>query len=309
MSIVEALEVLKQKFLMQEGIAGVSYSCNRLRVYVESELDAWKVPEKIMGFPVDVKVIGRLNILQRRTDRFRPVPGGVSIGSIYITAGTCSGRVYDLATGARVFLSNRHVFYGPEGTPILQPGRFDGGRDPDDRVATVYRYVEVAGPPETNLVDAGLGMPVSQDLVSDEVIDLGVIREIGEAKVGDTITKSGRSCGTASAVIMDVNATVKVHGYWWIPEGYAIFEDQIITTYVAIPGDSGSLGVVNGKAIGLLFAGSPFSTVFCKVTNVCRLLNVNFSPPPPPSPPVTPSPTHLMVAPLLFGIGLIGFSS
>jgi hypothetical protein len=203
------------------------------------------------------------------------VPGGVSIGSVQITAGTNAGRVYDLATGQKMFLSNRHVFWGEKGTPIVSPGKYDGGSDPDDRVATIERWVELKPPPDTNLVDAALGLPTSQEIVSDEVLDIGLVNAIEDAKVGTRVAKSGRSSNYAEATITDVNASVKVDGYDW---GATVFEDQIITDYLGAPGDSGScvVNVATKNAVGLLFAGSNSLTVLNKMTNVAKLLNIAF---------------------------------
>jgi hypothetical protein len=287
-TVQEATKVLAQKFLLQEGVAGVSHHSQQLVVYVETPEAASKIPQTLMGYPVKTVVSGKFRtlslpsaktgrtlagLLGARTERWRPVPGGVSIGSVQITAGTNAGRVYDLATGQKMFLSNRHVFWGEKGTPIVSPGKYDGGSDPDDRVATIERWVELKPPPDTNLVDAALGLPTSQEIVSDEVLDIGLVNAIEDAKVGTRVAKSGRSSNYAEATITDVNASVKVDGYDW---GETIFEDQIITDYLGAPGDSGSccVNVASKAAVGLLFAGSNTLTVLNKMTNVVKLLNV-----------------------------------
>jgi hypothetical protein len=288
-TVQEATKVLAQKFLLQEGIAGISYHSQQLVVYVETPEAASKIPQTLMGYPVKTVVSGKFKalslpsaktgrtlagLLAARTERWRPVPGGVSIGSVQITAGTNAGRVYDIATGQKMFLSNRHVFWGEKGTPIVSPGKYDGGSDPDDRVATIERWVELKPPPDTNLVDAALGLPTSQEIVSDEVLDIGVVNGIEEARVGMRIKKSGRSCGLTEATITDITACVKVEGYDF---GEAVFEDTIISTFCGIPGNSGSIAVSTdtNAAVGLLFAGSNSLTCFNKMTNVVNLLNVD----------------------------------
>jgi hypothetical protein len=294
----EAVKVLGQKFLLQEGIAGISHHSQQLIVYVETPEAASKIPQTLMGYPVKTIISGKFKtlalppaktgktltgILANRTLRFRPVCGGVSIGSILITAGTNAGRVVDRDTGMKLFLSNRHVFMGDKGTPVVQPGVYDGGSDPSDRVATVERWVDLKPPPDTNIVDAALALPLSQDLVSDEVLDIGVVNGIEEARVGMRIRKSGRSSGLGEAVITDTVATVKVDGYSF---GEAIFEDTIITSFFGLPGDSGSccINAASGAAVGLLFAGSDTLTCLNKMTNVVKLLNVDI-----PSGAVRPS--------------------
>jgi hypothetical protein len=230
-------------------------------------------------------------------------PGGVSIGSVKITAGTNAGRVYDLATGQKMFLSARHVFWGEKGTPIVSPGKYDGGSDPDDRVATIERWVELKPPPDTNLVDAALGLPTSQEIVSDEVLDIGLVNAIEDAKVGTRVAKSGRSSNYAEATITDVNASVKVGGYDW---GETVFEDQIITDYLGAPGDSGScvVNVATKNAVGLLFAGSNRLTVLNKMTNIVKLLNVDITRAATAMPPIR-APLSYVQLPFAFGLLLL----
>ena len=72
---------------------------------------------------------------------------GISIGHYSITAGTFGAVVRDAATNARLILSNNHVLAnsnsGSKGDTILQPGRYDGGKDPQDRIAELERFVTI----------------------------------------------------------------------------------------------------------------------------------------------------------------------
>lgn len=311
-TIKEAQQILSQKFLLEKGIIGISHASKKLIIYVESEEHASKIPRTLMGFPVETRIIGKIrtlslpqpkmgktlqNIHGSRSAKWRPVPGGISIGSIKVTAGTNATRVIDKTTGRKLFLSNRHVFWGDIGTPIIQPGAYDGGTE-KDTVAYIERYVEIKSPPEANVIDAAIAEPIDQSIVSDEILDIGIANGITEPKVGDKILKSGRSSGTSTAIITDVNATIKVEGYPDI--GEAIFEDTIITTFCGLPGDSGSLAVTadTKAAVGLLFAGSDTVTCFNKITNVCNLLNVDI----PTSPSPTPAPAITLLAPTLTGL-------
>jgi hypothetical protein len=285
----EAVKVLGQKFLLQEGIAGISHHSQQLIVYVETPEAASKIPQTLMGFPVKTIISGKFKTLALppaktgktltgtlvdRTMRLRPIVGGISTASIHVTAGTLTGRVIDKTTGLKMLLSNYHVFYGNKDTPILQPGPYDNGVYPDDVVGYVERYIEVKPPPDINLIDACIAQPVSQDIIADEVLDIGVVNGVEEARVGMRIRKSGRSCGVAEALIQDTAATVKVDGYSF---GEAIFEDTIISTFVGLAGDSGSIAVSadTNAAVALLFAGSDTLTCFNKMTNVVKLLNVD----------------------------------
>ena len=53
------------------------------------------------------------------------------------------------------------------------------------------------------------------------------------------------------------------------------FVDQLITSAVCRPGDSGSLLVDSqNQAVGLLFAGSDKVSVCNRIDHVCRLLDI-----------------------------------
>ena len=88
------------------------------------------LPKNIEGVSIDVIQVGQIRALQARTDRWRPAPGGVSIGHYKITAGTFGSIVRDRETGNRLILSNNHVIANSNdadaGDEILQPGPIDG---------------------------------------------------------------------------------------------------------------------------------------------------------------------------------------
>ena len=61
-TIQEAVSRAKREFLHVEGVVGVSYYDNTLVFYVERPEDAAKVPRTYYGYPVAVKVVGRIAI-------------------------------------------------------------------------------------------------------------------------------------------------------------------------------------------------------------------------------------------------------
>jgi hypothetical protein len=103
------------------------------------------VPSAIDGVPTDVVRTGPIFALQSPTGRFRPAPGGVSIGHASITAGTLGCIVQK--NGRRYILSNNHVLANSNdaevGDAIVQPGPADGGRDPGDRIARLSEWVQI----------------------------------------------------------------------------------------------------------------------------------------------------------------------
>jgi hypothetical protein len=283
----DAAYILSQKFIMSEGIAGVSYARGsepRIRIYIEDPEAEALVPEHIMGYPTEVIYIGRITLLSAPSligdvrKRARPIPGGVSIGTPNGGTGTMSCWVYERGTGKKLMLSNRHVFVGPKGTKVIQPGVADGGGVPDDVVGFVYKSSKIDPPPADNLIDAAIAEPISEDLFSEEIVGIGTVSGIVSAKEGMKVEKTGRTTGHTAGEIFDTHATVKVYGYEW---GFSIFSDQIIIKpSMSKPGDSGSLIVESEskRAVGLLFAGSEAVTVANKIENVLAELNISLTP-------------------------------
>jgi len=297
----KALEVVKPYLLRVPGVAGFGLSSYYrgefavqgsepvIVVYVERE-DPWvlrHIPSEVEGVKVKVVVSGRFRVLRftalqyEHRARYRPALGGTSCGSLEVGAGTLGCRVFDRATGAVLGLSNNHVIaqnWGERrtayvGKPVVQPGVLDGGRDPDDRIGVLERWVDVNLGVE-NLVDVAVFRPV--DGLSDAV--LGLVDKplpVVDASVGDVLRKSGRTSGVTEARVEAVGATVSVEGW-----GSAIFTDQIVTsTAMAQAGDSGSytVNVSKGGTAGIVFAGSDLKTAVCRASNVERLLNVSFT--------------------------------
>jgi hypothetical protein len=313
--------ILSQKFIMSEGIAGVSYTRSsepRIRIYIEDPEAEALVPEHIMGYTTEVVYVGRItllstpNIVEDVRKRVRPIPGGVSMGTPNGGTGTMSCWVYERGTGKKLMLSNKHVFVGPKGTKVIQPGVVDGGGVPDDVVGFVYKSSKINPPPADNLIDAAVAEPISEDLFSEEIVGIGTVNGIVSAKEGMKVEKTGRTTGHTVGEIFDTHATVKVYGYEW---GFSIFSDQIIIKpTISKPGDSGSLIVESEskRAVGLLFAGSEAVTVANKIEHVLAGLNISLTPSmevPVPTIPRISWPSIVMSAIPIAAVGLVIASS
>ena len=111
-------------------------------------------------------------------------------------------------------------------------------------------------------------------MITPDIIDLGTPKGTTEVVVGDKVVKSGRTSGTNSGHVTVVHATIKIS----MGEiGAAMFTDQVLTTRMAQPGDSGSVVLDdNEKVCGLLSAGSDTVSVFARIQNVCEALSVRF---------------------------------
>ena len=272
------------------------------------------VPERVDGVETDVIAVGELRPMQARTGRWRPAPGGVSIGHYQISAGTFGAVVRDRASGERLILSNNHVLANSNdaqlGDPIIQPGGADGGEVASDTIAHLERFCTIqfenqpgtcglaasyaaignaiagllgsshrlqtiqVNPQAVNLVDAAVARPVSDDIILDEILEIGEVSGTAPAELGMSIRKSGRTTGFTTGMITVLDATVTVN--YGIGRN-ARFENQIVSGPMSQGGDSGSL-LVDGnsqRAVGLLYAGSPQTTIYNPIQAVLDCLEVD----------------------------------
>jgi hypothetical protein len=321
-----ALSGVRRELLARENVvaAGIGYKtvggkrtddlsivCSVVKKVPEAILLADDlVPGEIRGIPTDVVETGILRAQRERTDRWRPAPGGVSIGHPSITAGTLGCLVRK--NGETLILSNNHVLAAENaaaiGDPILQPGPYDGGSDPDDRIAvlegfvpirflstepsdcTVARTVAVLANAfaylvgsgtrllavrlleEENRVDAALARPVNPADLSAEILELGTIRAIGSAGLGTPVRKSGRTTGLTSDEILQVDVTADIT---YGAGRTARFTDQIMAGAMSGGGDSGSAVLdTDNNLVGLLFAGSDTTTVINPIGHVVDALGI-----------------------------------
>ncbi len=260
------------------------------------------IPRKIGEMQTDVLAIGEpfagqaepievgIELLARRA---RPASGGYSVGHRNITAGTIGTCVYDMVgtPGNPVgmpqhyyILSNNHVLANSNnaspGDAILQPGPFDGGVDPSDRIAALSRFIPITFDPPVNralhrnLIDAAVAEGEFHDL-KREIHWVGHLRgwrTRAQVQVGTVLHKTGRTTNYTTGRITAVNATVDVN---YGGGKVARFRDQILTTPMSAGGDSGSLVADRDNfAVGLLFAGSPQVTILNQIQHVRSLLRV-----------------------------------
>ena len=263
------------------------------------------VPAKYHGLMTDVQETGE--IIALRTDKHRPMPGGVSIGHPQVTAGTGT-PVRIQPERHMIIMSNNHVMANSNDAEIddatLQPGTHDGGTI-EDTIGHLAEFVPIHFTDEesgckialfivrvlnflsgffgrktrlfpyanyVNKVDAALSIPISQDDVVPYILDIGNPTGFCDAIVGEPVKKSGRTSGLTHGTVTATDGAAKVS----YGGKYAIFEDQIITTNIASPGDSGSLVLdADDCIVGMLFAGSDKLTIVNKIDNVLRELGLD----------------------------------
>lgn len=271
------------------------------------------IPDEVEGIITDVLEVGEIRAQVSRSARYRPAPGGVSIGHPRVTAGTLGCIVRDRSTGDALILSNNHVLAdcnrASPGDTILQPGVADGGREPEDGIGALERFGEIlfARQPATcglanglvravnsvaawggfhhrleawredalaiNRIDAAVARPQEESDVLAEVLEIGQVSGTRLPELGLRVRKSGRSSGLTNGEITVLDTTLRVS----YGERTAQFQGQVVTTPMSRPGDSGSLLVESGgpRAVGLLFAGSDLATIYNPIEDVLRTLAVD----------------------------------
>jgi len=262
------------------------------------------IPKSLDGIPVTVRVTGLFIAYADSTDRLtRPVSIGVSTGHPAITAGTIGARVTDEA-GNVYALSNNHVYANQNnadiGDSILQPGTFDGGSDPDDKIGELFAFeaidFSIFG---SNVIDAAIANTTIDELGratlpqdyrmpnaaifgdSDEdgfFDDINVLLQL-------PVKKFGRTTGLTHGLVSEINVTSAVcYEYCSQPllSKLAWFENQIaIVGTGAEPfsagGDSGSLIITDDpdkNPVALLFAGSESMTLANRIDLVLNRFDV-----------------------------------
>ena len=237
------------------------------------------------------------------TTRYRPVPGGSSIGpESSISAGTLGGWACDNRDDSVVLLSNNHVISGLDTMPvarrIVQPARLDGGVLPGDVIGSLKRHVAlatVANPPGMPLpaataVDAAIGtIDVDRD---DDVLQIApAIYELQAPAVDMDVQKRGRTTRlTTNGRVFSVNGTFTIRYRNGTRLGRVANTFLIRSTdgnTFSRAGDSGSLifnqreGALRGTrpVVGLLYAGGSFDdgtpfTLACDINAVFGAMNL-----------------------------------
>jgi len=333
MAVVEevkrAKELSKHSILSKPNVVGVGYGYKekagrrtadlcvvalvRVKLPKSSLAPHELVPTTLDGVSTDVVQVGEIRALQERTDRWRPAPGGISIGHYQITAGTLGTVVRDAATSERLILSNNHVLANSNdaglGDAILQPGPIDGGNVDSDTLATLERFIPIKftgepsdcgvakwvadaanfvarllasrsrlvpireDPAAVNQVDAAVARPVDDGDLLNEILDIGEVSGVAEPTLGMAVRKSGRTTAFTTGTITVLEATIDVT----YGEGRkARFEGQIVSSPMSQGGDSGSLLVAGDslQAVGLLYAGSNQATIFNPIGEVMAALRI-----------------------------------
>jgi len=215
---------------------------------------------------VDIRFIGAVHKLQVSSlqQKCRPLRIGCSVAHFQVTAGTLGAFVRNPA-GDNMILSNNHVLANENaamnGDAILQPGPFDGGQDPADRIATLASFIQLdfQQPNRVDCATALLDEGVQFDSINLDILgQLTGVRQ-NDLDVRENVSKIGRTTGATRGAVTAIELDNVVINY---DRGDATFNGQVEiegagTEPFSQGGDSGSLIIDSaGRAVGLLFAGS-----------------------------------------------------
>ncbi len=257
-----------------------------------SEISALAGTSALSELSINQIPTGNIDALNQRA-RFRPAPGGVSVGHYAITAGTLGA----LSTGNRpprssrlLILSNNHVLANSNnakaGDAILQPGFYDGGKNPADQVAILESWVPINFAGGANYVDAATAWAwpdrVRRELKYEsggKEIYFRVSSTPVVPAINQIVGKTGRTTNLTQGRITDISATISVN---YGNGRVALFKDQLgikstSTSLFSAGGDSGSLIWTwdsRWAPVGLLFAGGGGYTFANKIQRVLAALDI-----------------------------------
>jgi hypothetical protein len=214
----------------------------------------------------------------------RPVVGGVSggpaefsrkPGTLGLVVSDFTGRELYVLSCAHILAMSDDGIYVPIGTPVRQPGGYRAD-NATDRIGVLTGYTRISfffsG---SNYADAAIarlevaGLPGT--VLGPSNGTFYTLNGTTTVTRGDTIRKSGLATGVTTGQVLSTDAFVRV---FITPDKWALFRDQIVTTHIGDPGDSGAAVDKEGKFVGLYYAGSDTAGVICKAQYILGPLGV-----------------------------------
>lgn len=262
-----------------------------IKVYVDKKKPMAKlknpVPKRLkvpgMGdLLTDVEEIGEVQP-ESFTTRVRPILPGCGLGHPDIDAGTLGCIVRKKSDPDQLYiLSNSHVLAASGqadiGDRIIQPGKYDDGKVTMDTVANLDQFEPFdfdSGYP--NLIDAAIAKIAPDIKIVKEIRDLG-FAPIGVSKTvrrGMKVQKVGRTTDHTIGIVKDAHHMTRFPYRIGGRNKVVGFQDVVLCSHYTSPGDSGSAVLnMSKRLVGLHFAGSISSSIFCRINNVFQLLEL-----------------------------------
>lgn len=185
------------------------------------------IPASIQSVPTDIFATGPIHALQNApTERFRPAPGGISVGHFRITAGTLG--CYVKKNNKLYILSNNHVMANSNdaeaGDAILQPGPTDGGSTANDQIAKLSEFIPITfqgggggggtspcpiASATASILNALAGLvgsktelkPMKKAQAAENLVDAAIAEPLNPQDVKNEILNIGQISGTAEAAL------------------------------------------------------------------------------------------------------------
>lgn len=283
----DELNSVKQQYeaelLEKPGVKSVGIGIDAIVIGLEDDPDALAsahniaLPNRLEGVPVTYDVIGDITPehpdtldlaansaiegLPSRTGHVDPIPAGVSISHEAVSAGT-SGFILT-GGGDQYLASNNHVLAasndGAAGDLIHQPGTIHDGEPVGELEA--YHPIE-----DGTSVDLAWMTPHDVGIETDIVGVHGPYGDVYNPRPGDELVASGITTGVSSGLVRQIDATVDVN--FGDDLGTVRLTEQVITTSMSSPGDSGSPVLYDGRPAGMIFAGSDSVSVLMTAANI-----------------------------------------
>jgi hypothetical protein len=247
--------------------------------------------EDVDNVPMNVVVTGIIDANVHRM-RMRPAPAGISVAHYKVTAGTlgCFARGRTAPRSSRVLmLSNNHVLANSNNANvndnILQPGPYDGGVNPGDRIALLENFIPINFSGGVNYVDCATGWcwsalvkyPYLMYLSGGRPVFFRISGTPVPCQRNMVVGKTGRTTQLRRGIVIDCSATIRVNYGGKV----ALFADQTairgIGADFSAGGDSGSLiwtWDARRNPVGLLFAGGGGVTFANKIGRVLNALQI-----------------------------------
>ncbi|CAG7839125.1 hypothetical protein CLOHAE12215_00529 [Clostridium haemolyticum] len=254
-----------------------------LSVFVTNKLPYYNIycndmiPSYYFGIPTDVVNTGVFH-LQKLNKKIRPVFGGYDIGPALIRQGGTLGCVVTDNKYSYMLTCN-HIVTFEESLPlnysITQPSYAYEGKSPEDNIATLSKFIPIKYSTNTeqgiNYVDCAICKMINDSEVSSKITFLGNIKGIAKPSLGLYVQKVGATSELTTGTITSIGTTIKFNGL----QGESIFLNQITTSKMGAPGDSGSILLNRNKqAIGMFMSGNSTRSTFNPIETVLNNINV-----------------------------------
>lgn len=207
--------------------------------------------------------------------RCRPPRIGCSVAHPRVGAGTLGCFVRDRQEGSTGFLSNNHVLAAMNratmGDPSMQPGKLDGGRDPNDRLGILREFVPLDfNPASRNFMDAAWSQLLEEltdekpfEIYNEGVAQGALTNRVAPLLPEDWVAKVGRTSDYTAREVVAVNVNHLIVAMQSSGRTtMARFDGQVVVQGVgeggfSKPGDSGSVVFDEERnPAALLFAGT-----------------------------------------------------